>query len=140
MKVYITREEDTGIETIGSLVVADDYGDIHFECATLELPWNENKRNISCIPIGEYQVTPYSSVKYPNTFEVLGVPGRAYILMHWGNYYFNTEGCILLGRNVMDINGDGEYDITHSKDTFSDFRKVLGDQDFELSIVENFKI
>ena len=28
----------------------------HFSCFTMELPWRENQRNISCIPAGIYSV------------------------------------------------------------------------------------
>lgn len=67
---------------------------------TYELPWDYNKRSISCIPEGEYEVKPYSSEKFPNVFQVCDVPSRTNILMHIGNDEEDTNGCILVGKEV----------------------------------------
>lgn len=64
---------------------------------TLELPWKDNHRNISCIPAGVYEVKPYSSAKFKNVWELQDVPGRSKILIHAGNTVDDIEGCILAG-------------------------------------------
>lgn len=134
LEAILTRKQYSEEQVIGEMEVYDGR-ELLFRCVTLEQPWNNNKRNISCIPLGEYIVTKYSSQRYPDTFEVLDVPNRSYILIHWGNYYFNTEGCILVGEEVIDINNDGALDITRSKDTLDDFRSIVGTNDFNLTIV-----
>jgi len=70
-------------------------------CDTLENPWLDNIRNISCIPEGEYDVRirlpRESATRDYMHLLVKGVPDRTYILMHIGNRPSDTSGCILVG-------------------------------------------
>jgi len=70
-------------------------------CDTLENPWIDNQRNISCIPEGEYEVRirlpRESATRDYLHLLVQDVPDRSYILFHRGNYPKDTEGCILVG-------------------------------------------
>jgi hypothetical protein len=77
-------------------------------CDTLELPWLDNKRSISCIPDGEYK----ARLRYPREsgsrdylhILVQDVPDRDYILFHRGNTAKDTRGCILVGlKSQQDI-------------------------------------
>lgn len=79
-------------------------------CLTLEDPWLDNRRNVSCIPTGSYLCKRKVSPKHGETFEVTGVPGRSAILFHAGNWAGDpgvasgpmaghTQGCILLGQS-----------------------------------------
>ena len=80
-------------------------------CDTLELPYKDNQRSISCIPSGEYKVR----MRYPResgTREYLHllikeVPNRDYILFHRGNTAKDTRGCILVGLG-------SQQDIVHN--------------------------
>ena len=70
-------------------------------CDTLENPWLDNQRNISCIPEGEYKVRlrlPRESASrdYLHLL-VQDVPNRKWVLVHRGNYPSQTQGCILVG-------------------------------------------
>lgn len=68
------------------------------------------------------------------TFEVTGVEGHTNILLHWGNYNRDSEGCILVGEKVAEI-GSGEM-ITNSRATFAKLMKAQeGVESFQLSIV-----
>lgn len=69
---------------------------------TLEPGWNNNARNKSCIPFGEYKVEPWLSKKFGRCLKVLNVPGREAILIHAGNYREDTKGCILIGTTALD--------------------------------------
>ena len=51
------------------------------------------------IAAGEYAFTPYSSSKFPDTYQVQGVEGRTLILMHPGNFPADTAGCFLPGTS-----------------------------------------
>lgn len=117
--VHLTlfRQNYSEKQITGTLLVQDEAGDVQFQCKTLELPWKENKRNISCIPEGVYTVGKRFSQKYGWHFHVKDVPGRSYILIHPGNYHFQIRGCILVGDNLIDINGDGSKDVTNSQNT-----------------------
>lgn len=120
-------------QTLGIFQVFDEVEKI-FECKTMELPWKENKINVSCIPPGSYWVVKHTSPKYDNCFWVLDVPGRTEILIHIGNYNMDTLGCILPGRQFSDINHDGLRDVTSSAKTMETLWNILPDK-FKLKII-----
>ena len=72
----------------------------------LELPWLDNKQDISCIPLGTYTCKRtidrkmHSGKVIPVTYEVTGVPDRSGILFHRGNTTQDTRGCILVGMQI----------------------------------------
>ena len=124
-------------QTEGTLEIYDeDTGELEFVCKTLELPWLDNQTGISCIPEGYYDVIPRSSPKYGNHLHVTEVPNRSLILIHPGNYAgsknpktgkSDIRGCILVGKDIVDINGDGIKDITSSKNTFRELMRIAPD-------------
>ncbi len=70
-------------------------------CDTLENPYINNERSISCIPEGEYKVR-LRTARESATREYLhllvkDVPNRDWILFHRGNSAKDTSGCILVG-------------------------------------------
>lgn len=77
--------------------------------STVERPWLGNKRNISCIPDGEYTVKRVNSPKFGSRqWEITGVPNRSHILLHVANHPHDVEGCVGLGTNVWpDFTGVG---------------------------------
>lgn len=66
-------------------------------CVTLEDPWRNNQKSVSCIPAGTYKCVPHSGTKYKNVWRLENVKGREAILIHAGNSTKDTEGCILVG-------------------------------------------
>tara|TARA_R110002074_G_scaffold102073_1_gene220502 strand:- start:71 stop:490 length:420 start_codon:yes stop_codon:yes gene_type:complete len=70
-------------------------------CDTLENPWLDNQRNISCIPEGNYDVRlrlpRESATRDYLHLLVQDVPNRDWILFHRGNTAKDTRGCILVG-------------------------------------------
>jgi hypothetical protein len=54
-------------------------------CYTIELPWLENQRRISCIPEGEYVLQKRFSPKFKWHLHLQNVPCRDFILIHPGN-------------------------------------------------------
>ena len=135
MRLEILRFPSDVKQTLGIFQVYDGNFKV-FEGVTLELPDKDNKRRISRINEGTYKVVKRWSEKYEHHFHVLDVEGRDYILIHSGNYYTHTLGCILPGRRFTDINGDGHDDITHSKATMDKLNELLPDE-FELIIVNS---
>jgi hypothetical protein len=64
-------------------------------CHTIELPWLENMRNVSCIPDGRYVLQKRFSVKRGEHLVVTDVPERSGILIHPANYALEQlRGCI----------------------------------------------
>jgi hypothetical protein len=80
-------------------------------CDTLENPWQDNQRNISCIPEGVYPVRlrlpRESATRDYIHLLVKDVPNRDWILFHRGNTAKDTSGCILVGLGT-------EQDIVHN--------------------------
>ncbi len=65
--------------TFGRLLFGDNT--LH----TIELPWRENQRRVSCIPTGVYQCALVNSPRFGRVYEVRNVPGRDHILIHASN-------------------------------------------------------
>ena len=62
---------------------------------TIELPWLENRRNISCIPEGTYDVKARFSEKFKQHLVLKKVKNRSLILLHPANDALKElEGCI----------------------------------------------
>lgn len=107
---------------------------------TLELPWRNNKRSISCIPEGEYQCTIYHSRKYKTVYHIQDVPGRTAILMHSGNYAgssaaglkTHSRGCILIGKRFGTL--DGQRAILSSRIGLREFMEMMDNRPFTLRI------
>ena len=135
MRLEILRFPSDSKQTLGIFQVYDGNKEI-FKGVTLELADKNNKKNISRIKEGEYKVVKRWSEKYGNHFHVLDVYKRDYILIHSGNYYTDTNGCILPGEKFIDINGDGNDDITNSQETMNKLNKILPDE-FDLIIVNS---
>ena len=104
--LLIIRKTFTEESTIGELFLNGEK-----MCDTLELPYKDNKRSISCIPAGEYQ----ARLRYPREsgsrdylhILVKDVPNRDYILFHRGNTAKDSRGCILVGLKI-------QQDIVHN--------------------------
>lgn len=90
-----------------------------FECFTLELPWLDNARNISCISAGDYDVVRHVSPSKGECFKILDVPGRTDVLIHVGNFTRNSNGCILVGKEIVKLNSDLIPDVSESTATLS---------------------
>ena len=106
INLLLIRDTFSKDSTIGELFINGER-----ICDTLENPWRDNQRNISCIPEGEYPVRlrlPRESASrdYLHLL-VQDVPNRDWILFHRGNTAKDTSGCILVGLGT-------EQDVVHN--------------------------
>ena len=106
VNLLLIRDMFTDKSTIGELFINGE----RF-CDTLELPWKDNQRSISCIPEGQYKVRirlpRESATRDYIHLLVKDVKDRDYILIHIGNTAKDTSGCILVGLGT-------EQDVVHN--------------------------
>lgn len=104
----------------------------------IELPWRENKSEISRIPDGHYVVVRRQSAAFGSHFHVLGVRDRKFILIHAGNYHRDTKGCIIPGKTFVDIDKDGHKDVTNSKVAMNRLLDIYPAEWVSLVVTTNF--
>jgi hypothetical protein len=134
-EVYLFRTTTSNQGTEG--ILATD----GFFCRTLELPWRNNKQNISCIPSGEYIVKIRKSNKFGTVYWINSVPNRSWILIHSGNlagdvskgFKTNVEGCILLGKKQGFLYG--QRAVLISRPTVRAFMEFMKYKEFKLTII-----
>ena len=127
-KLIINRLVKSDKQTTGVGLVISGYSDIEYTFKTLELPWKNNEKRVSCIPTGTYKVVRRWSEKYKDHFLILDVDNRSYILIHQGNYHTQILGCILVGKDHVDINQDGYKDVTSSVATLKKLLELMEDE------------
>ena len=124
MELHLTRLEENDKQTIGVLQLIDN-NNVLFSCYTLELPYIQNQRNVSCIPLGKYNTVLRTSFKFGNHLHITNVYGRSYILIHSGNFNSDIRGCVIIGSSFKDINSDGYADVVNSKRTLKKLMAIV---------------
>lgn len=116
MKITVQREVYTEKSTRGEMLIDG----VHF-CWTLEPRKDQSEGKPYCIPAGTYQAV----LQFSNRFRIitphlLDVPGFTDIEIHPGNFWTDTEGCLMLGYDAAP-----DF-IGLSRPAFTDFmEKVL---------------
>jgi hypothetical protein len=122
MQLYLDRFDMTPEGTTGMLRI--DAKPLGF---TIERPWKDNQKSISCIPSGKYKIkfredpTPltmhyrqkYDFFKFH--LELQDVKDRSGIYIHVANYPKDVEGCIGVAASCGEI---GEHKIYSSRKFF----------------------
>ena len=115
--------------TLGVLIVFDDAHNVIFSCKTIEPPWRNNARGVSCVPAGEYDLLLEYSAKFQmKLWELKGVPGRSECKFHVANFARQLEGCVGVGDKHIDIDSDRVTDVTNSRDTLEKLHAAMGDR------------
>lgn len=132
-----TKTGDTG--TFGSLEVDGQ------TFVTGELPDRDNAPDLSSVPAGTYLCRWSESPRFGHVYQLQDVPGRSHVLIHSGNHCGDTakglksdvEGCILLGSSKGLVGG--QEAVVASRDALERFTALMAQQDFELTIVDEYK-
>ena len=112
---------------------------------TGELPWRDNRVDVSCVPRGTYRVDWCSSAKFGGMrYRLRDVPERGAILIHEGNMCGDVElglksdvqGCILLGMRHGHLAGQAA--VIASQMGLGKFYDVMDGQPFMLTIVNDW--
>lgn len=111
--LQLIRIFDNGKYTIGKLYDGETY-----ICDTLE-PTKVGV-NHPCVPVGTYRISYQPSKKFGCDMPFLQeVQGRTGIMIHVGNYPKDTQGCILVGRNLQ------VGSVSNSKVTFAHVNSII---------------
>lgn len=95
------------------------YANNSFQCYTIELSWEDNLPQHSCIPEGRYELKKRYSTKFGQHLLVDRVPGRELILIHPANDALKElRGCI---APVSILTGPGKGLLSRNA-----FRKIVG--------------
>jgi len=136
MKLLLTRIDESEKQTIGVLYILTDNGSIIADFDTLELPYLDNKRDVSCVPNGKYLCKKRKTSKFGEHLYLVDVPNRDYILIHRGNFYTDIKGCVLIGKDLSDINNDGYIDVIRSRDAMDELMYNIGSlNEIEIEII-----
>jgi len=121
----LARKTTDSKQTLGDMIAIKP-NDLYL-CKTLE-------REIGVrIPVGTYQANWTFSQKFQKfTYELKSLPSYR---IHSGNYFSDTDGCILLGKTVADINKDGILDVVSSKVAILEFENFFGQKEFTLLVI-----
>ena len=68
-----------------------------------------------CILASRYPVKLYQSPHFGILMPWIIVPLRQYILIHWGDYPQNSDGCVLVGKEQ-----DDQGNIWHTREMFEE--------------------
>jgi hypothetical protein len=132
------RRSDQGTEGIFSIP------GLHFSCPCLELPWRENRSNVSCIPPGTYPLVWRESKKW-KAFHIQNVPDRSFILIHSGNFAgdvtkgwkTHVHGCVILGSKSGRIGG--QKAVLASRPMVRRFNIILRGRKARITIKEQWR-
>jgi hypothetical protein len=103
LTLLLTRDPEPNPTCTEGQMVADD-----LTLRTLELPLGDGLPG-SAIPPGTYPVVLAPSAKFEMVQDswvqgyatsiphIINIPNRTNILIHWGNYVQDTDGCVLVG-------------------------------------------
>lgn len=138
-RLAIIRTKQDERETLGDSRVANEKDETIFSFKSMERPWKNNEHEISCIPAGRYRyikILASNHIPYEHLL-LRDVESREYICVHRMNFFTDSKGCIGVGERFLDLNHDGELDVTNSKATLDKILELLPQEGF-VDIIENF--
>ncbi|MCL1038359.1 DUF5675 family protein [Shewanella submarina] len=99
----LTTKTVKGVGTFGRLFYQGQQIAVSVEC-----DWNDNKRNVSCVPAGRYELRWIDSPKYGKRLHMhnpdlgvtpAGASQRTHCMIHPANFPHELQGCIALGNS-----------------------------------------
>lgn len=141
-KVIIRRGKSTDQGTIGLLDVFGEDGTLLYSCISGELPWRDDKNDISCTNAQRYRLLwLWSNHHKCNLYHLVGDERRSQEEIHAGNwcgdvskgYKSDVQGCVLVGKASGKL--DGQWAVLESVHALQMLHDVLGGQEAELEII-----
>jgi len=108
-------------------------------CVSIELPWRDNRRNISCIPEGRYKVdTHHQSPTKGACWHILDVPDRKWCLLHVANRARELRGCCAPGLRFGKL--EGEFAVLSSATALEALNSAIrGEQFINLHVIDGWR-
>lgn len=137
-KIRVVRDSYSDMGTFGKL-----YIDGKFFCYTVEQVWNDNKTDVSCIPEGTYKlmrryspiVKKTSAGEFDEGYEITGVQGRTFVMIHAGNSKRDLRACLACGDSLGYVHN--EWAVLNSRTTFRGLMHRLEEHnDWEIEITQ----
>ena len=122
-------------QTIGNLYLLNDRGGMIDSWFSLELPWLNNQKYISCIPIGDYTAYKHVSPKFGPCLWIKEVNGRSEVLIHPANYHTQLLGCIAIGKDLKHINTGKDIDVAQSRKAMAELLNQIEGNEIHIKIV-----
>jgi len=138
IKATLIRKESSDSGTFGIFNIFD------LAWYSGELPWKDNRPNLSCIQAGRYQCYQTYSPRFKKRLYLIdGVEGRTGLRFHAANLMGDRDkglkaqlnGCIALGEKLGTI--DGQKALLVSSPAIRRFEAALNGRPFELEIMED---
>lgn len=135
-RIILQRFETSDQGTFGKIRIEDE------TFYTLELPWRDNSRNISCIPAGIYECNFTVSAHFKRTMYLVdGVNNRTGIRIHSANLAGDKtlglkcqlNGCIAIGERIGKI--EGQKAILLSGPAVRKFENLMNRESFLLEVI-----
>lgn len=131
--------------TLVRFLYRDDvtFGVLHMDgmplnICTVEEPWKDNQRGISCIPKGTYKCTKYNGTINKDVWYIQDVENRKDVLIHIANTTDDIEGCIGVGLSFGKVYGKKSKrnlpGVLNSTAALNKLRELIGPNSFMLTI------
>lgn len=105
-------------------------------CGTVELPWKDNEKDVSCMPPGLWKMVrsgPTKNIPYPHV-KIL-VTGRDGCAVHKANLATQLRGCVAVGER-FELMDDPKTEaveavpgVSESGRAFEEFMAIFGDDE-----------
>lgn len=110
-----------------------------FSSLSLERGWNNNLRNISCLPKGKHPlVLEYSPAFKRDLWEIKKTGHRTECKFHEASFWKDLNGCISPGIRYTDLNNDAYLDLKYSRFALRRFHEVLKQFDEVELIIDGY--
>lgn len=115
---------------------------IVFKCKTVEPPYKDNQRCVSCVKEGTFPVIMVNETdKYKHKhFLLLDVPGRDNIRIMSAQYVNQMSGCVCPTKHIHDMNRIGKIDIFDSLSALTDLVVICEKYGYNASDKKDFKL
>ena len=133
--ILVERFSPEERQTIGNLYLLEDNGSMIDSWFSLELPWLDNQKYISCIPIGNYTCFKHVSPKFGPCLWIKEVNGRSEVLIHPANYHTQLLGCIAIGKDLKHINTGKDIDVAQSRKAMAELLNQIEGNEIHIKIV-----